>query len=250
LYVSSNGGTAWTQRRSGAAWSVAIAPGPVATAEMLAGTAAGIFRSADGGATWTAVAITGAPATFIRLAVAIAPSNPSVAYAFGAGAPMIRIPGDPDPTHLMPTPYLWRRTAAGGAFTAIATPPGLITTQSLYDWFLAASPDRDNQVYVGAIDCYRADLSGTNWTWTAGSSSEVWGFDPPDQHAIAFSRAIRTRSTSAVTAACTATQPRRELTHCNNGLVSPRWSIAGLGRPLHRRRHYRQQHGRATGSSI
>ncbi|MEO7338515.1 MAG: hypothetical protein ABIV63_18225, partial [Caldimonas sp.] len=84
LYVSSNGGVAWTQRRTAPTWSIAIAPGPVASAEMLAGCSDGVFRSANGGTTWTAVTIAGAPATFDRLAVAIAASNPAVAYAWGA----------------------------------------------------------------------------------------------------------------------------------------------------------------------
>ena len=60
LYVSSNGGVAWTQRRNRATWSVAIAPGPVASAEMLAACSDGVYRSADGGTTWAAVAIAGA----------------------------------------------------------------------------------------------------------------------------------------------------------------------------------------------
>ena len=46
-----------------------------------------------------------------------APSNPAVAYAWGAqGA----------------TAYLWRR--AGGTWTAVTAPPGVSTGQAWYDW--------------------------------------------------------------------------------------------------------------------
>jgi hypothetical protein len=169
LYVSTNGGVNWTQRRNRTTWSVAIANGPAATAEMLAACNDGVFRSVDGGTTWTAVAIAGAAASWNRLAVAIAPSNNSVAYVWGAGA----------------AGFLSRR--AGGTWTAMPLPPGLSIGQAWYDWFLAAAPDRDNQVYVGAIEAYRADAAGTGWTWTNLSNKGASGDSiHPDQHAIAF----------------------------------------------------------------
>ena len=170
LHVSSDGGTTWAQRRTPTTWSIAIAPGPVDTAEMLAASSDGVYRSVDGGSTWAAVAIAGAPASFDRLAVAIAASNPSVAYAWGANGA---------------TAYLFRRAA--GVWTAMPLPPGVSTGQAWYDWFLGAAPDRDDQVYVGAIDSYRADLSGSAWAWTALSNKGSSGDSiHPDQHAIAF----------------------------------------------------------------
>ena len=170
LYVSTNGGTSWTRRRSVATWSIAIAPGPAATAEMLAGCADGVYRSTDGGTSWTRVAVSGTPASFNRLAVAIAPSNPSVAYLWGASGG---------------TAYIYRR--ASGTWSAMPLPPGLNTGQAWYDWYLAAAPDRDNQVFVGAIESHRADLSGTTWTWTNLSNKGATGDSiHPDQHAIAF----------------------------------------------------------------
>jgi hypothetical protein len=182
IYRSTDGGLTWTQRHAAICWSLALAP-----ADALAACRDGLFRSTNGGQAWAAVALPGAPASFTRLAVAHARSNPAVAYAFGSGQPMIRIPGDPDPTHVMPTPYLWRRAAAGGAFVAVTPPPTLVTTQSWYDWFLAVAPDNAGEIYLGAIDAYRGDLSGAAWTWTDITSKGAPGSDSihPDQHAIA-----------------------------------------------------------------
>lgn len=204
LYVSTDGGVTWTRRRTQMTWSIAIAAGPVATAEMLAACSDGVYRSVDGGVTWTAVAITGAPASFNRLAVAIAASNPSVAYAWGANGA---------------TAYLFRR--AENAWTSMPLPGGVSTGQAWYDWFLAAPPDRDTQVFVGAIDSYRADLSGATWTWTALSNKGSSGDSiHPDQHAIAFEPG----HPDTIYIGCDGglyRSPNRGVNwvHCNNGLV-------------------------------
>jgi hypothetical protein len=164
LHVSTDGGVTWTQRRAVRTWAIAMGPG-----EILASSSDGVWRSTDGGATWTAMALPGSPGSFDRIAVTIAPSNPAVAYAWGAkGA----------------TAYLWRR--AGGTWTAASSlPGGLSTGQAWYDWYASASPDRDAEVYLGAIEAYRGNLSGSTWTWTV-ISNHAGGAIHPDQHAVAF----------------------------------------------------------------
>lgn len=238
LYVSIDGGTTWTQRRAVGTWWLAMAPAGGAAAQILAACSDGLWRSTNGGTTWTAVPLPGSPGAFDRLAVAIAPSNPAVAYAWGArGA----------------TAYLWRR--AGGAWNAVATPPGASTGQAWYDWFLAVSPDRDTQIYCGAIDVHRGDLSGATWTWTNVSSKGA-GADSihPDQHAIAFEPG-RPGTIYVGNDGGLYRSDNRGINwqHCNNGLVisefeyiaqdygSSRWLIGGT-----------QDNGteRWTGSSI
>lgn len=178
LYVSTDGGVTWTRRRTARTWSLSMAPAGGPAAEILAACSDGLWRSTNGGTTWTAVALPGRPASFDRLAVAVAPSNPGVAYAWGAGPPYLG-------TSSVPTAYLWRR--AGGAWAAIAPPPGVATGQAWYDWFLAVAPDRDTQVYCGAIEVHRGDLSGTTWTWRNLTNKGTSGDSiHPDQHAIAF----------------------------------------------------------------
>ncbi len=172
LYVSTNTGAAWTQRRTQTTWSVSMGrSGAKATLEILAGCSDGVKRSTNGGTSWANVALPGAPGSFDRLAVAIAPTNPAVAYAWGASGA---------------TAYLWRR-ATSGTWAAVAPPPGVSTGQAWYDWYLAVAPDRTNEIYLGAIESYRGDLSGSTWTWLNLSNKGASGSSiHPDQHAIAF----------------------------------------------------------------
>lgn len=230
LYVSTDSGTTWTQRRSVRTWTIASGSG-----ELLAGCRDGVFRSTNSGTGWTAVALPGAPSTFDRLAVAIAPSNPAVAYAWGAGAPYIP---QPDGSQL-PTAHLWRR--AGRTWTRIGTPPGAATGQAWYDWYCAVAPDRDTQVYCGAIEIHRGDLSGTTWTWRVLSNKGTTGDSiHPDQHSIAFEPG-RPDTVYAGNDGGLFRSPDRGITwqNCNNGLVvsefeylahdwgSARWLIGG-----------------------
>ncbi len=166
LYVSTDGGATWTRRRASRTWSLSAAAG----GEVLAACQDGLFRCTDGGTTWTAVTLPNAPGAHDRLATAIARSDTSVAYAWGAASGTAR---------------LWRR--AGGTWSAVTPPAGVSTGQAWYDWFLAVAPDRADQIYLGAIEAYRGDLSGTTWSWLTISNKGSTGDSiHPDQHAIAF----------------------------------------------------------------
>jgi hypothetical protein len=224
LYTSVDGGPTWTSRRAQRTWSIAIAPAGGRSAEVLAACADGLHRSTNGGDTWAAVALPGAPGAFDRLEVAIARTNATVAYVWGARGN---------------TAYLWRR--AGGAWAAVATPPGVSTGQAWYDWFLAVAPDRDSQIYCGAIEVHRGDLSGTTWTWRNLSNKGSSGDSiHPDQHAIAFDP-VQPDTIYVGNDGGVYTSPDRGITwlHCNNGLVisefeylaqnlgSSRWIIGG-----------------------
>jgi hypothetical protein len=224
LYVSTDGGINWTRERTSMTWTVSMAPGGGPSAEILASCRDGLWRSTDGGATWNAVALPGSPTTFHRLAVAIAPSNPNVAYAWGASGAGA---------------HLWRR--AGGTWVAVAPPPRVSTGQAWYDWFLAVAPDRDTQIYCGAIEVHRGDLSGSNWNWRNLTNKGFTGDSiHPDQHAIAFEPG-RPDTIYVGNDGGVYRSPDRgiEWQHCNNGLVitefeylaqdygSSRWLIGG-----------------------
>ncbi|WP_411720587.1 WD40/YVTN/BNR-like repeat-containing protein [Mycetocola sp.] len=205
LYVSSDGGSTWTQRRSSTCWGVSVDP---AGTEVLAACRDGLFSSTDDGTTWTAVALPGAPANFFRFAVSIAPSNAAVAYAWGA-----RLNNDQSVTTL-----LWRRNA--GAWNIVAPPADVNGGQAWYDWYVAAAPDRDTQVYLGAIDLHRGDLANANWTWTNLSSRQIGDSIHPDQQSIAFAPGLPD-TVYAGNDGGLFRSPDRGVTwvSCNNGLV-------------------------------
>lgn len=169
VYESANSGTSWSLRKGTMCWDIAMHPSGGASAEVLAACSDGLFRSVNGGTSFTKVTLTGSPASFDRLAVAIARTNPAIAYCLGAKGNTV---------------YLYQRNASG-SWTRLANPPGLTSAQAWYDWFLDVAPDNANQIYLGGIEAYRGTLSGSTWTWVTISNKT--GDDiHPDQHAIAF----------------------------------------------------------------
>lgn len=167
FYKSTNGGSSWSLKRGGQCWDVSVHSSGGAV-EVLAAFPDGLFRSTNGGNSFTSVALPGAPSAWTRLAVDRVGNAADVAYVFGAAGGAA---------------YLWRRS--GTTWTRITVPSTLNVTQAWYDWYVAATPDSSSQVYIGAIDTLRGDLSGTKWSWrnitTQGSNSIH-----PDQHCLAF----------------------------------------------------------------
>jgi ligand-binding sensor domain-containing protein len=169
VHISTNGGVNWSLVKGGRCWDIAINPAGGNNAEILAAFSDGVYRTTNWGTAWAKLSLPGAPASFNRLAVDIARSNPSVAYAYGASGASCLI---------------YRRSAAGG-WSAVTPPAGLSTGQAWYDWFLGISPDNDSQIYLGAIEAYRGTLSGGSWAWVTISNKA--GDDiHPDQHCIAI----------------------------------------------------------------
>ena len=104
-----------------------------------------------------------------RLAVDRVTAVPDVAYVFGAAGGAA---------------HLWRRS--GTTWTKITSvPSSLNINQAWYDWYVAATPDNKNQVYIGAIDTLRGDLSGSRWSWTNITTQGANSIHP-DQHCLAF----------------------------------------------------------------
>jgi hypothetical protein len=165
------------------------------------------------------------------MAVAIAPSNPDVAWAWAADSA--------GGTHL------WRRSLTrrprSRTWTYHGSPPGSSGGQGWYDWYVAAAPDLDNEVYCGAIELHRGDLSGTTWTWLTLSNKGSSGDSiHPDQHSIAFAPGVPATVYAGNDGGVFRSDDRGVTwRHCNNGLViseyeyiahdvgSSRWLIGG-----------------------
>ena len=168
FYKSTNSGVAWSLKRAGKCWDISVHPNG-GSVEMLAAFVDGLFVSTNAGNTFAAVALPSWPAgNLARLAVDRVKSVPTVAFAFaakGAGA------------------HLWRRV--GATWTKLTTPAGLNINQAWYDWYVAASPNNQNQVYVGAIDAYRGSVSGSTVSWT-DITTQGNNSIHPDQHCLTF----------------------------------------------------------------
>jgi len=150
FYKSTNRGKTWSLKRVGRCWDISVHPSG-GDVELLAAFQDGLFASANGGNTFAAVTLPSLPsASWTRLAVDRVTAAPDVAYAFGAAGGAA---------------HLWRRS--GTAWTKIPSVPSTLNVnQAWYDWYVGATPDKNNQVYIGAIDTLRGDLSGSTWSWT------------------------------------------------------------------------------------
>jgi photosystem II stability/assembly factor-like uncharacterized protein len=108
-------------------------------------------------------------APWTRLAIDRVAAAPDVAYAFGAAGGAA---------------HLWRRSST--VWTKITSVPATLSVnQAWYDWYVAATPDSKNQVYIGAIDTLRGDLSGSTWNWT-NITTQGANSVHPDQHCLTF----------------------------------------------------------------
>ena len=168
FYVSTNSGVNWSLKRAGRCWDITVHPGG-GTVELLAAFVDGLFVSSNAGSSFTPVALPSPPAAaWDRLAVDRVQAAPAIAYVFGAAGG---------------TPHLWRRT--GSTWSKVTGLPALSVNQAWYDWYVAASPTNRGRVFLGAIDTFRGDLSGTTWTWT-NITSQGNNSIHPDQHSLTF----------------------------------------------------------------
>ena len=227
LFVSTDSGVNWTRARSQRTWSISAAANG---SEVLAACADGVQSSTDGGVTWTAVTLPTPPPSIQRIAVSIAPSNGDVAYVWLADNQ------SPSAAHL------WRRSRIRRTltWTKHPAPPGSGGGQGWYDWYVAAAPDLDTEVYCGEIHLHRGDLSGTTWTWVNISSKPSGDSIHPDQHSIAFAPGAPATVYAGNDGGVFRSDDRGvHWRHCNNGLAiteyeylaqnigTPRWLLGG-----------------------
>jgi hypothetical protein len=188
LYRSTNGGTSWTRVLAGVPTDVAVAA--AAPAIWFAGVrGTGVWKSTDSGATWSQ--LTGGPPTSGggRVAIAVAPSNPSRIYVFVAK--------QADATS-NDTPLLgaWTSSNAGATWATLATPPAFCessTNQCDYDLTLAADPATASTLYAGGTGLYKFTNSGAKVALIGGFKGNYTGPDVVhwDQHALAFDASRR-----------------------------------------------------------
>jgi len=175
LYRSTDGGTTWTRVLEGAndtTGAVDIAIDPVnpnnilvgmwdhvrlPTHRVFAGVGSGVYRSTDGGDTWTRVSLptgTLAPKEVGRIGVAIAPSNPSRAYAIVAN----RLNGN--------GVGLYRSDNGGATWTNTGVGAGSLS-QSSYGWWFGkiwVDPANADRLFVAGLELVESTNGGSSFT--------------------------------------------------------------------------------------
>jgi hypothetical protein len=153
VFKSINGGASWTLSNNGLpdVFVRALAIDPQTTSTIYAGTSGafigplfrGMFKSIDGGMSWTPLASTPGPASVVS--VAIDPQNPAIVYAGTANLP-------PD--------TLFKSTNGGTTWAPMSTglPNGIVNA-------VAVDPQTSSTVYAGTqFGLFKSINGGTSWT--------------------------------------------------------------------------------------
>jgi photosystem II stability/assembly factor-like uncharacterized protein len=148
------------------------------------GSASGIYRTRDGGATWQHLT-QGLPSSeFIgRTSLAISPSNPEVLYA---------IASDERSGRADLVLGVYRSRNGGNTWTDISRNAFRGETQMSYGNTIVVHPTRPNHVICGGVDLHLTTNGGNTWTqvtrWDAARGSKRYAH--ADHHALVMPSAM------------------------------------------------------------
>ncbi len=166
----------------------------------------GVYRSTNDGLTWTNVTPAGFVAEHERSVVAIAPSNPNIAYVLTYTGESTDDGGSFEDEEI----HLYRMNLADGTsedrsanIPDFGDPVGVMTSQSNYNLAIAVKPDDEDFVLIGGINLFRS-RDGFATPPTTAMENWVGGYDitnniaqypnqHADQHAIVFDPATPSR---------------------------------------------------------
>jgi len=198
IYKSTDAGASWSKvlflNDSTSAIDVAIDPGDLnvvyaAMWERLrgpsfrkaAGVNSGIYKSTDGGTTWTQL-LNGLPSPnpiIGRISIAVAPSNPNYVYALYKEASSPN--GSNNTFHAF-----FRSTDKGNIWAQM--PSGILPSEfSSFGWYfglLEVDPNDHNLVYCADVDLFKSINGGSSWQNITNSYSGSFDQQHPDQHAM------------------------------------------------------------------
>jgi hypothetical protein len=131
----------------------------------------GIYRSLDGGVTWTKISVSGVngfpalPGNVGRITLLSAPSNPKHVYALIARADNYQSLGIFDTLDATANPVVW----TAGSTT------NYVNSQGWYDMTGSVDPNDENRLMVGGLDNYISSDRGATITqvstWSAGDTT-------------------------------------------------------------------------------
>jgi photosystem II stability/assembly factor-like uncharacterized protein len=140
IYKTTNGGTSWTNLRTGSYYDIEFKPGTPAT--MYASDSIGFLRSTDSGANWSYVpSIT----TDGRTSIAVTPANPSLVYVWGVDGGFNY------------------SNNSGTSFSPRTDPQSEATPYGHYDYVMTVSPVNENLLFVGGLSVARSTDGGQSW---------------------------------------------------------------------------------------
>jgi len=185
IWKTSNGGKTWTNTTtsidSSNPWSaVVIDPNNNRIIYAAVGNIEGVFtngvyKSIDGGGTWTLLTKgpKGLPAG--RIAIAVSQSNSKILYVIAAGN------DNPGSTSFGTLYKIMRSDNGGNTFTDLTGgTPNFMGNQGWYDLYVIVDPSNSAIVYVaGQFSILRSTNSGVSWT-------EISTSPHVDHHASAF----------------------------------------------------------------
>jgi photosystem II stability/assembly factor-like uncharacterized protein len=147
LWISHDAGKTWQEAGGLHGQSIrAFAPAPSDPHMLFAGTLQGVFRSADGGATWKLISPPGSQEIHEVESLAVDPKNPSVVYAGTWHLP-------------------WKTTDGGAHWDNIRQ--GVIDDSDVFS--IIIDPDHSNIVYMSACSgIYKSEDSGAKFKKVEG----------------------------------------------------------------------------------
>ncbi|TAJ94810.1 hypothetical protein EPO44_13800 [bacterium] len=165
IFKSTDGGLSWSQKLSGEATDMEVDPGNFSNqyagiGEIFGSPANGVYRSMDGGETWTLIdgpwsALFGGVG---RVELAIAPPNPNVLYVSIQDA-INGVGSDGALLGLFRTDNAWDSTPT---FTQITSAPNFCGPQCWYDHEIIVDPTNPDILYAGGVSLFKFD--GAGWT--------------------------------------------------------------------------------------
>ena len=150
LFKSTNSGVTWTGVLGGCVSDVVQDRSTPSTLYAAVGFN-GVYKSVNGGATWQPLP-NGFPTLNVgRIALAIAPSQPSILYAAVHSTSTNGLLG------------VFKSTDAGGAWSQVTATGVSCNQQCWYDLVLVVDPTNPDLVYFGGVPLYRSIDGGATW---------------------------------------------------------------------------------------
>lgn len=118
----------------------------------------GVYRSTDGGYTWTKLTNGLPTGGFGRVEIAISPSSPSILYASFTSIANYGLLG------------LYKTTDGGNSWTQLTQTPDYLYPQGFYDHCIIVDPTNPNIVYAGGVFPYSQSYHGLVMTTDGGST--------------------------------------------------------------------------------